>query len=63
MTSDRVSENGLTMLVGVYAHVHLANCLSGKTYSEWVSEDKIRLELLVFPWGPSMLLGSSGRRV
>jgi hypothetical protein len=49
MTSDRVSEIVLTMLVGVYAHVHLANCLSGKTYSELVSEDKIRLELLVFP--------------
>jgi hypothetical protein len=51
------------MLLGVYAHVYLVNCLSGKTYSELVSEDTIRLGVLVFPWSPSMLLGSSGRRV
>lgn len=63
MTLGWVSENALTMLRGVCAHGHLVNCLSGKTYSELESECTIRLELLVVPWSPSMLLGSSGRRV
>jgi len=35
----------------------------GRTYSGLVSEGTIRLELLVVPWSPSMLLGSSCRRV
>lgn len=60
---DRVSENALTMLRGVYAHIYLVNSMSGRTYSELESEGTIRLELLVVPWSPSMLLGSSGRRV
>lgn len=37
--------------------------LPGKTYLELESEGTIRLELLVVPWSPPMLLGSSGRRV
>jgi hypothetical protein len=63
MTLDWVSENALTMLIRVYAHIKFVHCLPGKTYPELVSEDTIRLMLLVFPRSPSMLLGSSGRRV
>lgn len=63
MTLDWVSESTLTMLIGGYAHIQFLHCLPGVTYSELVSEETTRLELLVFPRRPSMLLGSSSRRV